>query len=73
MATFLTRALELSPATSTGFADVDPQSVHAANINALRAAQITTGCATNPTRYCPNDPVTRAQMATFLTRALDLG
>lgn len=31
---------------------------------------ITSGCA--PTRYCPDDSVTRAQMASFLARALDL-
>ena len=31
---------------------------------------ITTGCSAE--RYCPNDPVTREQMATFLVRALDL-
>jgi subtilisin family serine protease len=31
---------------------------------------ITTGCGGG--KYCPNDPVTRAQMATFLNRALGL-
>ena len=31
-----------------------------------------TGCTTEPLRYCPSKAVTRAQMATFLTRALDL-
>ena len=73
MATFLTRALNLAPADTAGFADVDPASVHAANIDALAAAGITTGCtATPPLRFCPDQPVTRAQMATFLTRALNL-
>jgi hypothetical protein len=33
-------------------------------------AGITSGCSAE--RYCPNDPVTRAQMATFLARALHL-
>jgi hypothetical protein len=33
-------------------------------------AGITKGC--RALRYCPKDPVTRAQMATFLVRALDL-
>ena len=33
---------------------------------------ITTGCSTDPPLYCPQDPVTRAQMATFLDRAFDL-
>jgi hypothetical protein len=31
---------------------------------------ITTGCAQNPLRYCPADKVTRAEMATFIERAL---
>jgi hypothetical protein len=31
---------------------------------------ITTGC--TATKFCPRDPVTRGQMATFLARALDL-
>ena len=33
---------------------------------------ITRGCDTTGTRFCPNQPVTRGQMATFLARALDL-
>ena len=73
MATFLTRALNLeTPATTAGFTDVDPSSVHAASIEALHAAGITAGCSQQPLRYCPHQPVTRAQMATFLTRALNL-
>ena len=73
MATFLTRALNLeAPATSAGFSDVDESSVHAADIEALRAAGITAGCSQQPLQFCPDQPVTRAQMATFLTRALNL-
>ena len=30
---------------------------------------VTAGCATNPLRYCPDELVTRAQMAAFLLRA----
>lgn len=30
---------------------------------------ITTGCSKNPLKYCPEDPVTRAQMAIFLLRS----
>ena len=33
---------------------------------------ITKGCATQPARYCPTDPVTHAQMASFLVRAFQL-
>ncbi|MDJ0953603.1 MAG: excalibur calcium-binding domain-containing protein [Acidimicrobiia bacterium] len=71
MATFLTRALDLPPAAAS-FVDTG-NSVHEANIGALAAAGITRGC-NPPTNdmFCPGSAVTRAQMATFLTRALDL-
>lgn len=52
----------------------DDGSVHEGSIEAIAAEGLTIGC--NPptnSRFCPNAPVTRAQMATFLTRALDLG
>lgn len=71
MATFLTRAFGLGPASAAGFVDVEGNS-HESNVNALAAANITRGCATEPARYCPGAPVTRGQMATFLARALDL-
>ena len=70
MASFLVRAFQLPPAqTPAGFADTE-NNTHTANIDALAAAGITVGCATDPLRYCPNQAVTRAQMATFLNRAL---
>ena len=72
MATFLVRALDL-PSGSVDFADVSATSVHAADIAALAAAGITRGC--NPpdnTNFCPQDRVTREQMASFLVRALGL-
>ena len=71
MATFLARALELEAHPQpAGFHDVNPSSAHAANIEALYAAHITTGCTQDPLAYCPTRPVTRAQMAAFLHRAL---
>jgi hypothetical protein len=33
---------------------------------------VTSGCATNPLRYCPYSPVTRGQMAVFLVRAFGI-
>ena len=72
MATFLTRALDLPAAQPAGFTDVDPDGIHAAAIDAVAAAGITAGCGTDPLRYCGDQPVTRAEMATFLARALDL-
>jgi hypothetical protein len=49
-----------------GFTDVAPGSTHEAGISWLVDNQITSGCAEG--RYCPNDPVTRAQMGTFMHR-----
>lgn len=73
MATFLARALELGPSDSSPFVD-DDDSVHEGAIGTLSTARITLGC--NPpdnSRYCPDAPVTRGQMASFLARALQLG
>jgi hypothetical protein len=70
MATFLMRALGLKPVAGSTFADVDPRSTHAGAINAIAEAGITSGCGTG--RYCPDRPLTRAEMATFLTRAFRL-
>lgn len=67
-ATFLVRALELPPGPDR-FGD-DDGTTHEASIDALAAAGITRGC--SPVRYCPNDRLTRAQMASLLARALDL-
>jgi hypothetical protein len=68
MASFLVRALELPP-VSTDYFDDDDSTTHEEAINALAAAGITGGCAAR--RYCPNDAVTRGQMAAFLRRAFD--
>ena len=67
MASFLVRALQLSPAAADYFAD-DGGSVHQGHINALRLAGITSGC--TATSFCPSAVVTREQMAAFLHRAL---
>ena len=69
MASFLVRALGLTPLSSGPFVDLLPN-VHAGDINALAAAGITLGCDTD--RFCPTDPVRRDQMASFLARAFDL-
>lgn len=72
MAAFLVRAFELSAAGAHGFVDT-AGSVFDDDVDALAAAGITKGC--NPplnNQYCPADPVTREQMASFLIRALTL-
>ena len=71
MASFLVRAFGLPPASPAGFVDVSG-GAHAGNIDALAASGVTAGCRTDPLAYCPDRDTTRAQMATFLTRALAL-
>ena len=72
MASFIARLVLRSggtlPAGSNAFDD-DAGSVHEASIDALAAAGIVSG--TGPRRYAPGALVTRAQMATFLVRALE--
>jgi len=68
MASFLTRILELPPAPSGTFTDTS-SSVHASAIDALAQAGITRGCSDDA--FCPQSQVTRAQLASFLIRALD--
>ena len=68
MASFLVRAFGLAPGADAGFDDVASGSAHEANINALAASRVTLGCGEG--LFCPGRVTTRAEMATFLTRAL---
>jgi hypothetical protein len=54
------------------FNDLNANSVHNDNIDAIYNAGVTTGCVPNQ-QYCPNDVVTREQMASFLARLGGLG
>ncbi len=55
---------------STGFSDVATNYWAAAFIKQLVADSITAGCGNG--NYCPEDSVTRAQMAVFLVKAFNL-
>ena len=70
MAVFLARALELQPGRPDGweFSDVPADHPLSGEIYAIAERGITVGCR-DGTRFCPNDPVTRGSMATFLARA----
>lgn len=75
MAVWLVRALEGGDTPPDGallFADVDPEFWWAAHVRRLAVLGVTRGCATDPARFCPDEPVTRDQMAAFLVRAFDL-
>jgi uncharacterized repeat protein (TIGR01451 family) len=54
------------PATGTVFADVPSDHPFAAWIEELAGLQVTGGCGNG--NYCPDAPVTRAQMAAFLLK-----
>lgn len=71
MASFLVRLLDLDPAPPAGFHDIGGNA-HEAAIDALAAAGLTEGCRSVPLSYCPAEPVSRAQMATFIARSLGL-
>ena len=73
MAAFLVRALGYSAGAGSDLFSDDDGSVFESAIDRLGTAGVTKGC--NPPtndRYCPGKRVTRAEMATFLTRALGL-
>jgi SpoIID/LytB domain protein len=66
MAVFMVRAAGLEPGGPNAFSD-DDGTWYEPYVNALAAAGITGGCGSG--RYCPDDSVTRGQMASFLYRA----
>jgi hypothetical protein len=68
----LAALVPLSLLAANPFTDLNPGSVHNDNIEAIYNAGLTKGC--DPDReYCPNDNVTREQMASFLARLGGLG
>ncbi|MCY4423262.1 MAG: insulinase family protein [Acidimicrobiaceae bacterium] len=70
MAEVLARFLDLPRAGTAAFVDVSADHPHIDDIDRLAGARITGGCGVNPARYCPDQHVTRGQMAAFLARAL---
>jgi hypothetical protein len=71
MAAFLARALRLPPTTENPFSD-DNGSIFENAINKIAAAEITVGCNPANTLFCPNENVTRGQMAAFIRRSLSV-
>jgi hypothetical protein len=73
MAVFLLKskfgAGHVPPACTGIFGDVACPSLFADWVEQLYAGGITGGCQASPLLYCPDSPVTRAQMATFLLKA----
>ena len=69
MAAFLAAALSLSDGPDA-FVD-DDGSPYEKAIDAIAKAGITSGCDAQKKLYCPDQTVSRGQMATFLRRAID--
>ena len=68
-ASMLVRAFpDLTPDDAEDFFSDDDGTTHEDAVNRLASAGIATGCA--PSRFCPGDSLTRAQMAVMLARAL---
>jgi hypothetical protein len=65
------RAVSPPPATAS-FDDVPTSDPFFQCIEALAASGITGGCQASPPLYCPDNPLTRGQMAVFLAKGLGL-
>lgn len=76
VAVWLVRVLDgrASPAEAGGssFAHVGEDEWWAPFAERLADLSVTAGCGAEPLRFCPDNPVTKGQMASFLVRALDL-
>jgi hypothetical protein len=75
MATFIERAIgHFDPALSPGgiFSDVPLDDPLRKFIDQFYRDGITTGCGSNPLIFCPNNNVTRAEMAVFIVRAFKI-
>ena len=61
-----------SPVSESRFADVDSDEWWMPYVERLAELGITVGCQRAPLRFCPDETVTRARMASFLVRAFDI-
>ncbi|MCC6752097.1 MAG: FAD-dependent oxidoreductase [Deltaproteobacteria bacterium] len=71
LARLLGLATSTPPATPS-FQDVPADHFAYGAIEAIKRAGLTGGCSTSPPRYCPDEPLTRAMLASFLARGLAL-
>lgn len=55
------------------FEDVPATHPFFAQIQRMKERGITNGCSADPPRFCPDDSVTRGQLAAFLIRATEGG
>ena len=75
MAAWVARILDQGepPAVaSSRFADVTAMDWWRPHVERLAELGVVTGCGTDPLTFCPDEPIERGQMATFLAKAFDL-
>ena len=76
LAVWLVRALDRLNADPDNnlntFNDVNKRKWYKPFVERLRVLGVTTGCVRRSTIFCPNDTVTRAEMAVFLVRAFNI-
>lgn len=70
-AAVLARTFSLTPGMGGPFGDVAESAWYAPFVNRLAADGVTAGCSVSPPRYCPEEPLTRADLAAMIARALD--
>ena len=64
--------LDAVPTETSRFGDVEGLSPEVlAALEGMYQTGVTRGCSAEPLDYCPNQPVTRAQMASFFVRAIN--
>ena len=74
LATFISKALDLPESEPVGFWDVEKKNKHLDNINKLVISEIDDGCSEVrfvPFHFCPNQLVSRGDMAKMLSEVID--
>lgn len=66
------KVMEEGSTSVVPFTDVPPTDPYFDYISLMSSYGITAGCQASPPLYCPSTPVTRAEMAVFVVRGLDL-
>jgi hypothetical protein len=65
------RSFTVSFQPPVSFGDVPNDNWAHGYVQAIYGVAVTLGCSLNPLQYCPANPVTRDQMASFLVRVVD--